>query len=216
MLMTRPHPISLGLIALIFSFFNNGPLLPILISSFLLSWFHSSFFWFPIATITPIIIFKWLNKEKIGITKISGLLISVAGGLMARPHPIENLKLIYSQIIDVYLLKGYELAALIGAELRMSVVTSWISFAKLFWPIILMVVVPLIILVRAAYKKWDFAKETKIIVISSFIMLFFSINMYITSNRAIDLLSLFSVIFAGSVISYYLSREEELNPRLLF
>lgn len=211
MAMTRPHPLSLGLLALIFSFFNSGSIWLVLIFSFLTGWLHSVVFWLPIVAVAPIVIFKKLNNQKVEITKIFVLLGGLITGMLARPNPLENFKLIRTVILDIYSLKGYELAALIGTELG---IPGWVGMGKLLWPLMLIIIVSLVIIGRATYSKWPIQKEIKIVIISSFIMLLFSINMYITASRAIDLLSLFSVIFFGTVVSYYLSRAEGLGQKI--
>ena len=114
MTMTRPHPLSLGLTALIFSFFYPAPSLSlpagrqaldrhsekgrawygtssailVLIFSFLLSWVHSSIFWFPIIVICTIVFFQWLNNQKVDAQKFIAFILGIAGGLIARPHQI--------------------------------------------------------------------------------------------------------------------------------
>ena len=207
MTMTRPHPLSLALIALIFSFFYRGSVILIFVFSFLLSWMHSAVFWFPIIMVCILVLFKRLNNQEINIRKFTAFLIGIAAGLMARPHPLANLKLIYIQVIDLYLSKNHELAKVIGAELRPP---TWggIYSQKWFFAVF---IIALIYLGWRVYKKEIFDVNKKIIMLSSLVLTVFSALMYMTARRAIDQLGLFTTIFAGSVFSYPCSSKEKVR-----
>ena len=163
MMMVRPHPLSLGLTALIFSFFYTGPSVLVFIFSFILSWMHSSIFWFPIIAVCALVLFKRLNNQKIDVHKLIVFLAGIAAGLMARPHPLANLKLIYIQVVDLYLLKNYELAQVIGAELRSP---TWESAYVQKW-LFIVLITALIYLGRRIYKKEPLDVNRRIIILSS-------------------------------------------------
>lgn len=205
MTMTRPHPISLGLTALIFSFFVRGSAIPVFVFSFILSWIHSSIFWFPVLVIGFLIIFQRLYGQAVNIRKIAAFSGGIVAGLMARPHPLANLKLIYIQVVDLYLSKNHELAQVIGAELRPP---TWDSTYDQRWFFIVFVV-------ALAYLGWHVYKKSrtfltekvwgdvdnKIITLSSLALITLSLFMYMTARRAIDQLGLFIIFFAGLIFS---------------
>ena len=71
MTMARPHPLSLGLTALILSFFYRGSAMLVFVFSFLLSWIHSAVFWFPILAVGFLALFKWLNNQEVDMRKLA-------------------------------------------------------------------------------------------------------------------------------------------------
>ena len=204
MTMTRPHPLSLGLTALIFSFFYKGPATLVFVFSFILSWIHSSIDWFPIIAVCVLILFQWLNKQEVDIRKVIAFLAGIATGLMARPHPLANLKLIYIQVVDLYLSKNHELVQIIGAELRPPTGESVDAQMWLF----ITLISALVYLGWYLYKKESLDINRKITILSSLTLTVFSILMYITARRAIDQLGLFITIFTGLVFSLFSSRKK--------
>ncbi len=204
MTMTRPHPLSLGLVALIFSFFYQGSMALVFVFSFLLNWMHSSIFWFPIITVCVLIFFQWLNNQKIDIKKIIAFLGGTIAGLLVRPHPLANLKLIYIQVVDLYLSKNHELAQVIGAELEPP---TWGTVYIQKW-LLVALITALIYLGWRVYKKGFFDANRKVIILSSLALTVISALMFMTARRAIDQLGLFIIIFAGATFSYLFSKEK--------
>src|SRR3989344_6877822 len=240
MTMMRPHPLSLGLTALIFSFFypvpsysadhhsekgrGEGSLegLPgnrlrawygtssailVFIFSFILSWIHSSIFWLPVIAVCVLVLFQWLNNQVVSTRKLIAFLSGIITGLLARPHPLANLKLIYIQVVDLYLSKNNALAQVIGAELEPP---TWETVYIQKW-LFLVLVTALVYLGWLVCKKKFFDTYKKIIILSSLILTAFSGLMFMTARRAIDQLGLFGIIFAGSVFSYLLSSKGKVD-----
>lgn len=209
MTMMRPHPVSLGLMALIFSFFFKGSAVLVFIFSFILSWIHSSIFWFPILVIGSLIIFQRLYGQAVNTRKIGAFWGGITAGLMIRPHPLANLKLIYIQVVDLYLSKNHELAQVIGAELRPP---TWKLVYNEKWFFVVLIIALISLGWRVYKKSHAFLKEKvsddtdrKIIISSSLALMALSAVMYMTARRAIDQLGLFITIFTGSISSLLLS-----------
>lgn len=200
MTMMRPHPLSLGLMALIFSFFLKGSTILVFVFSFILSWIHSSIFWLPIIAVCVLILFQRLNNQEVNTRKFIAFLVGIVAGLMARPHPLANLKLIYIQVVDLYLSKNYELAKIIGAELKPP---TWAGIYAQKW-FFAAFIIALIYLGWRSYKnkKAPLDLNRRIVILSSLALTAFSILMYTTARRAIDQLELFATIFIGSAFSY--------------
>ena len=197
MTFTRPHPLSLALMALIFSFFFSGSAAMIFVCSFILSWIHSAVFWLPLIIGSFVAVFNKLGKQKLEPSKFVALVAGIAAGLFARPNPIANLKLVYIQIVDLYLSKGYELAQTIGGELRPP---TWESTYSQKWLFVLLAA-SLIYLGKYFYKKYSLDENGRAILLSSGALIVFSALMYATAKRAIDQLGIFAVIFIGSVFT---------------
>lgn len=202
MAMTRPHPLSLGLSALIFSFLINGSAWPILIFGFLNSWIHSTLFWFPIVILSVVFIFKAASGQKVEINKLTALIAGTLAGLFARPNPIANLKLIYIQTIELYASKKEVLDQVIGGELRPPGYKE-VEIYALF--LILMLSVSLILLALIFYKKKVIPPNTRIAVLSSLVLVAISILMYMNANRALDIMAAYITIFSAITVNYYLS-----------
>lgn len=202
MAMTRPHPLSLGLFTLIFSFLIRGPWWPVFIFSFFAAWIHSSLSWFPLIIFGVVFIFKKINGRKENLSKFAALISGLATGLLARPHPIANLQLIYIQIIKLYASKKEVLDLIIGGELNPPTLGDVIS-SYTFLAIIL--AVSIFLLVKSFYKKEERSIDFRIAALGSLVLTSVSVLMYVNANRAIDILAVFTVIFSATAISPYFS-----------
>ena len=114
---TRPHPLSLGLNILLFSFLLKGGPWPVFFISFLLSFIHLNLFWVPILTLTVISVARLINKQLIEKNKAIGLLSGIVLGAFLRPYPIATLKLSYIQLIDIAIQKMKGVGLQFGYEL---------------------------------------------------------------------------------------------------
>lgn len=215
MTMMRSHPISLGLIALIFSFFIKGSAIRVFAFSFILSWIHASIFWFPVLIASFLVIFQRIYGQTINIRKVAVFLGGILLGLMARPHPLANLKLIYTQVVDLYLSKNHELAQIIGAELRPP---TWKLAYNEKWLFVALAIALIYLGWRVYKKSHTFLKEKmqddidkKIIISSSLVLIALSALMYMTARRAIDQLGLFITIFTGITFSLPFSLKRKIQ-----
>lgn len=208
MAMTRPHAISLAFSALIFSFLIKGSSWLVLLFTFFSVWIHSSLFWFPLVIVSVISLFAMLNRGRIPFTKYVACLAGVLAGLFLRPNPIANLKLIYIQIVDLYLSKKEVLNQIIGGELRSPTLIDFFTDGSI---LILLVIIGLGLAIFLNYKKIriDTSKETA--TLSSLVLVFLSLLMYINAKRAIDIFAVFTIIFVAIVSSSYLSLSTTKN-----
>lgn len=207
MAMTRPHPLSLALSVLLFSYILHGPIWLVLIFSFLSSWIHASLFWFPFLVFSGIALFRIINRQKIDLYKLAALSSGTFIGLFARPHPIANLKLVYIQIIDLYLSKNEVLDKVIGGELTSPRLKEALINMSILAPLIAL---GMVLLARILYKKIPMPENTRIAILSSLAILLASVLMYTNANRAIDILSAYTIIFCALVTSYVLPRIKDI------
>src|SRR3989344_5676338 len=117
--MSRPQTISIGLLALLFSFLVKPiGIWPVFAVSAALALIHLSFFWAAIliaitAAATIFIIQKHLDWKN---------LLAVFGGLavgwLLRPNPFAALKILKTQLVDLLAVKQVGLPLLFGEELR--------------------------------------------------------------------------------------------------
>src|SRR3989344_211365 len=117
--MSRPQTISIGLLALLFSFLVKPiGIWPVFAVSAALALIHLSFFWAAIliaitAAATIFIIQKHLDWKN---------LLAVFGGLavgwLLRPNPFGALKILKTQLVDLLAVKQVGLPLLFGEELR--------------------------------------------------------------------------------------------------
>lgn len=203
MAMTRPHPLSLAFSMLIFSFLIRGRLWPVLVFSFLTAWIHSALFWFPLVVFFVIFIFKTAINQKIEVNKLIALVVGLTGGLFARPNPIANLKLIYIQIVELYISKKEVLEQVMGGELRPPGYKEVETYAL---PLLLLFSATVILLARTFRKKERISPAARTSILSSLILVSISILMYVNANRALDIMGTYIILFSALVVSYYLSR----------
>ena len=114
---TRPHPLSLGLNILLFSFLIRGGIVPVLIIGFILASIHISLIWVPILMWVIITLARVMNRQSLEIGKAMALLSGLFLGVILRPHPIMTLKLAYIQIVDIAIQKMNGVGLQFGAEL---------------------------------------------------------------------------------------------------
>ncbi|MBI2627136.1 MAG: hypothetical protein HYW77_02740 [Parcubacteria group bacterium] len=200
MAMTRPHPLSLGIFILIFSFIIKGPWWPLLIFGFLVSWIHSALFWFPLMIFAVVVVAKKIYHQEINLMKLGASAGGIIIGLFVRPNPVANLKLIFIQIVELYVSKKEVLDQIIGGELRSPSFKNVETYALL---LVILLIIATILLGRIFYKKEVLAVNKKIVILSSGILTIVTLIMYMNANRAIDIAAAFIVIFSAMILSYY-------------
>ena len=116
--MTRPHSLTLGLSLLIFSFLIKGKPWPILLASALTSFIHLALSWIPILIILIITLARKIHKLPVEWAKVQAMSLGLLLGLLARPNPLEALKLAYTQVVQILFVKINEIPLYFGRELK--------------------------------------------------------------------------------------------------
>lgn len=205
--MLRPHPLSLGLLLIIFAYLvksekTKKDLAILALTGATFSWIHLSLAWLPILIALIIFIFYrtyklyWTYKSYLALT--AGLLT----GWLLRPNPIGTLKLAYIQVVDLFFAK--DLPIRFGRELTPFVFEN---FVDQLIPIALISAVAIGFFVWTFFKKdrWTLPPETKAATLSSLLpaILFFYLA-FSSMRRANEIFIGLAVIFIGLITGHYL------------
>jgi len=203
---TRPNALSLGIIAVLFSYLLTGSIWGVFFSSLALTFFHLAFFWLAMVVALAVFMVKLFTEKVVEWRKLIALFGGLIGGLLLRPNPIGGAKLVYVQVIELMLVKqkvmltfGRELSKLPLKELYDTYAPSvllWLGVMALFLVVI--------------YRSKDrLQPEARTLLWSSFglSLLFFGMTVFM-SARALDQWAPFAVIFMAGCFTHI------INPQI--
>jgi hypothetical protein len=206
--MTRPHVISTGFAALLLACAVDGSLWGIGLVSFAITFVHLGFFWV-IPLIVGVVIFtKRVTEGKLDWREIAA---AIAGGMVGwalRPDPIGAAKMVYIQIVELAILKQQGVPLLFGADLvsgMQSLQQYGGNFLWHFLPALALWAMAAIILVAAATSQAELTPRARTLLWSSFALSAVTVVIMMRfSLRAIDLISVFTVMLAAAVHTHIL------------
>ena len=224
--MFRPHPLSLGIAALLFAYLvmdsacspqvvrsptgespqaekTSKTYLLLFIFGFFFSWIHLSLAWLPILIVGVISGARFLQKLPIEWRKISAVFSGLILGWLLRPNPFGAVKIAYVQIAQLFLEKDLPLR--FGRELKPFV---WENFVDQLIPISVLIIIAVWFFVWVLKRKggWVLPTNLKTIIWSSFVLwaAFFYLT-FSTARRSNEIFIAFAVIFIGLLFSHYLN-----------
>jgi len=119
--MMRPHPISLGLVTLVFAYLvkekSRSTLPAIFTIGAVLAWVHLALSWLPVFVAGVVVLVQLLHRRLPDVTRLAALGIGLALGIVLRPHPMGALNLAYIQIVKLIVEKQSDLPLHFGIEL---------------------------------------------------------------------------------------------------
>lgn len=205
-LMTRPHVISMGLVAVLLSCTINGSLWGIAMSSFAIAWLHLSFFWVILLIVGAAAFVKRLTEQVWLWREAAAAGVGLMAGWLLRPNPIGSAKLAYIQIVQLALEKQKGIPLLFGADLVSgmdSMQRGSGEFVRHFGPAIILCAAAAIALVAALAHQAALSPRQKTLLwtglalsVGAFVM------MMAFSIRAVDLWNIFAVTFVAGVFSF--------------
>lgn len=219
MTMFRPHPLSIGLTLLLFSFLqetknspnNNWGTVSLFLISALFSWIHLALSWIPILTLLVVNFVRLIQKLAIQWKNILAMTSGILAGLILRPNFIGAAKLAYIQVVQLALEKNLPLK--FGRELTPFV---WQNFVDQLIPISLLILFGLLFLIwTISKKKFSSEKNDLTMILSSLILclIFFALT-FTVARRSNEFFVGFGAIFAGHIFTQY-SRLTEPERRTL-
>src|SRR3989344_1934286 len=137
---------------------------------------------------------KKIYHQDINLMKLGALAGGLVAGLFVRSHPIANLKLIFIQIVELYVSKKEVLDQIIGVELRSPSYKNIETYALL---LIILLIIAIVFLGRIFYKREALAVSRRILILSSCILTTVTLIMYMNANRALDIAAAFIVFFSA-------------------
>lgn len=205
--MLRPHPLSLGIAALLFAYLvtekTSKTYLVLFISSIFLSWIHLSLAWLPILIIGVIKAARLIQKLPVEYGKILAIFSGLILGWLLRPNSIGAAKIAYVQIAQLFLEKSLPLR--FGRELTPFV---WENFVDQLIPISILILIAVCFFVWILRRRGNWALPTNLrtIVWSSLALWvsFFYLT-FSTARRSNEIFIAFAVIFIGTLFSHYIN-----------
>ena len=210
--MLRPHPLSLGILLILFAWLtsNKGKRLVnlgiLFISALGFSWLHLSLSWMPVLVLLAISIAEVLQKQKINWQKVLAMFFGLLAGWLLRPNPLGAAKLAYIQVVQLLLEKSSDLPLRFGREL---VPYYWVNFVDQLIPI---TILGLIATSFIAWLFWtkkfpEIPSGIKTTLLSSLgLAIIFLILTFGVARRSNEIFVGFAVIFIGLAWTYSIQR----------
>ncbi|KKU77264.1 MAG: hypothetical protein UY12_C0007G0006 [Parcubacteria group bacterium GW2011_GWA2_47_8b] len=197
--MFRPHPLSLGLALLIFTYLNTESSrfskIILFLAGFFFSWTHLSLSWLPILVWAVTAAVQILQKKKIywqgPVAMASGLI----GGLLLRPNPFGAAKLAYIQVVQLLFEKKLPLR--FGREL---IPFSWENFVDQLVPITIALAMAIIFLIWMIRKK---ERQQSSVWASLILAVIFFFLTFAVARRSNEVFVGFVVIFMALLFERY-------------
>jgi len=191
----RPHVLSSGIVAILFSLLLSGSAWAVLAASLVLSWVHLAFFWLGILAAVTVTIARRLVERRWEWRKPLAAFAGAAAGWLLRPNPIGAAKILNVQLFRLLLVKQ-ELA--VGVELRrmdaLAVVANHGSFLAL-WLVLAVVWI-------AFQRRASLPAQTRVLLWSSLALSAAFLGMVIAvSQRALDQWALFGTFFCAGMLA---------------
>ncbi len=206
--MLRPHPLSLGLTLLLFSYLIKTPrklreLWPPFLIAAVFTWLHISLSWVMLVTLGAILAVQLLQTRRIEWRSALSVAAGMALGWLLRPNPLGALKLAYIQVVELMLIKGQGLPLRFGRELSPFV---WENFVDQLIPITILVMLAAAFFFSLLRRKkiMELAAETRLGLWSSgLLMLGFFGMTFGVARRSNELFVGFAVILIALLFTRF-------------
>ncbi|MEK9184055.1 MAG: hypothetical protein AAB890_03220 [Patescibacteria group bacterium] len=208
----RPHPISLALSLLIFSFLIVRLESPkkhfwvLLVIASVFSWVHLSMSWLPVLIVLTIGGIRLLKHQRPDYLSSFAVVLGLLVGWFARPNFWETAKIAYIQIVQLFLSKDLPLR--FGRELTPFV---WENFVDQLIPITLFLLAGISVLFYLMFRERDgffrnlFNCSTPALA-SLVLTAIFGYMSFGVARRSIEIFVGFAVIFLASISGLFLEK----------
>lgn len=215
--MSRPQTLSIGLLALIFSFLAQGgkrKFWALVSLSAASSFIHLNLFWTVLAVVVVLVGARWFVEKKFDWRGFLAVAAGLTTGWLLRPNPIGALKILWVQIFELAAVKQQGLPLLFGEELHS---LTWEGVQYKLLPILLLWLAGVIFLgwlIKSGKLRLAvLSADTKIWLWGSLALsVVFLILAFQAGQRAADFFALFAVFFV-SQLSGFLRQEGGLRRR---
>lgn len=198
LLMTRPQTLSLALGALLYSSLLIGNSLAAFFLSAALAFFHLNYIWLPLGLIIFITILRLILNRAFFWRSALASLAGVVLGALARPEPLNALRLLYVQVIEQSLVKQSGLPLLFGAE---NFPLTWGSVLKFFFPFAFLWLAALIVFLWFLFLPSNRDLKRDLFLWSAGLLsLTFGLLSIFVARRAYELWTLFGLLFIAAVL----------------
>jgi hypothetical protein len=206
LLMTRPHVISMGLAAVLVSCAVAGSVLGVGLLSLAITFIHLGFFWIIPLVIGAVAFTKWQTEGTWDWRTAAAGALGGALGWLLRPNPVGAAKLVYVQIIQLAVAKEKGLPLLFGGDLLPGVEALQRYPGELVLNVLPAGVLWLgtaVVFLAALCHQANLPPRRRTLLWSSLLLSTLSLVIAVQfSVRAVDLWSVFGVLFISGVFSF--------------
>ncbi len=199
LLMTRPQTLSLALGALLFSSLLTGSATASFFLSAALAFFHLNYVWLPLGLIVLITFIRFVSTRVFFWRPALASLAGVVLGALARPEPLNALRLFYIQVVEQSLVKQSNILLLFGAE---NFPLTWGSVLKYFSPFVVVWIFTLTVFIWFLFLpvNRDLKRDT-FLWSAGILSLVFGLLSVFVARRAYELWALFGLLFIAAVLN---------------
>jgi hypothetical protein len=216
--MLRPHPLSLGLVLVLFSCLVNDAWrwrrVVIFLACAALTWIHLGISWVAPFVAAVVTLVRAVHGQRFDWRALLALSLGWSTGWLLRPNPIGAAQLAYVQIVELLLAKRAQVPLSFGVEL---VPLRWLHFADQLIPISVLGVVALGYLTwLIANRRYHTLSAVQQVAVGSSLLVSaaFLFQAITVARRADELFVAFGVVFV-SLLATRLQADRSLAWRPL-
>ena len=199
--MVRPHIVSLFLSFLLFIYLIKNKPLHIGVISALISFVHIALSWVPILILIITTATSYITEKKLHLKNTLATIIGLVIGVLLHPNLINTLKISYTQIIELFIIKGQEIPMQFGRELNVLTIGDIIlQYIPLGVYLLFISVIIFSIYINGGLKDISLQNK-KTLIASTTLTVIFIILAFISARRSTDFLSVFSILSSASLLT---------------
>lgn len=207
LIVTRPHVLSMGLLALLLALLVRGALWEIALVSFAVAFIHLNLFWIVLVVALIVLLVRWRVDGRVEWSKGAAALAGVAAGWLLRPEPLGTARNAYVQLVELSQAKLAHVPLMAGGELSpVDPAALLINFA----PFLILWLGAIALLAAATLKRREEASPEQRVLLWSTLTLsicFFELSV-LGSLRATDQWKAFSIFLIGGTAGAFPFRAE--------
>ena len=201
--MSRPQTISVGLLALLFSFLVKPTgFWPLVAISAALVFIHLIFSWAALVISAVVIAVIFIIQKRLDWKNLLAVLSGLVIGWLLRPNSFGALKILKTQFVDLLAVKQAGLPLLFGEELR-PLIFETVRYKLI--PFLVLWGIGIAILIWMMRKKIFMADaQTKVFIFGSLVntIIFFLLAVF-SGQRATDFMAMFGIFFVASLFFWW-------------
>lgn len=220
LLMTRPHVLDLGLLALLTAFLLRGSVWAVALVTLAITFVYLNLAWVIPLVVLAALLVKFLVERQCDWPKLLAAFAGGALGWLLRPNPLGAAKLLYVQIVEVALAKADNLPLLFGCELgrgsdHLRLMPTAVRVDLLLF-LALWALASAVFLVAALSPRCRLTAHRRTVLWTNFLLsLLFLLITYYLSWRAIDLWVTFGMTLLAAVLTFVVYGRDSEGARWL-
>ena len=207
LIVTRPHVLSTGLLALLLAFLVRGAAWEVALAAFAVAFFHLNLFWIVVLTAATVLVVQWRVSGRWEWKKCLAALGGVVAGWLLRPEALGTARIAYVQLVELAQAKQAQVPLLYGGELSPADPAGLLTY---FAPFLILWLGSITLLATATLKRrGDLAPEQRTLLWSALLLSIFFFELSVVGSlRATDQWKAFSVVLVAATARAFLFRLE--------